>query len=104
MKLLELVERYLEKPVSPSIVHGDIEQTVPDKRSLLKAPAISEKTQFDLPPTLDSWPEKWREAYEERAGIMEFDGGLPHAEAEKDAENRIRAAFLQQQKEVKGAK
>jgi len=31
------------------------------------------------------WRAEWREAWEERAGIMEFDGGLPRAVAEDRA-------------------
>ncbi|MBU4000655.1 hypothetical protein KKG29_05820 [Patescibacteria group bacterium] len=93
MKLLELVEQYLENPVRPSIVHGDIEQTGLDKQFLHKASDISEKAQFDLPSTLDKQSEEWREAYEERAGIMEFDGKLPRPKAEKTAEECLRAAF-----------
>lgn len=30
-------------------------------------------------------PEEWREAFEERAAIMEYSGGLPRHEAERQA-------------------
>lgn len=36
--------------------------------------------------TVGSWTEKdWEMEFEERAAIMEFDGGLPRAEAESAA-------------------
>lgn len=35
-------------------------------------------------------PEEWLEAYIERAGIIEFDGGLPRPEAERRAEVLVR--------------
>lgn len=31
------------------------------------------------------WPQPWRDLYEERAAIMEFDGGLSREEAETQA-------------------
>ena len=33
----------------------------------------------------DNWPDPWRELFEERAAIMEFEGGLGRAEAEQEA-------------------
>ncbi|MCA9715502.1 MAG: hypothetical protein H6713_09200 [Myxococcales bacterium] len=36
------------------------------------------------------WPDDWREAWEERAAIMEFDGGLPRARAELEAWRLLR--------------
>ena len=49
----------------------------------------------DLPAAVADWPEEWLESYMERAAIMEFDGGLPRAEAEHRAEELVRAAFRQ---------
>jgi len=43
-----------------------------------------------LPRKLSDWPESWRFLYEERAGLMEFCGGLSRAEAERQAEQDIR--------------
>lgn len=45
-----------------------------------------------LPPELADWPEEARLAFEERAGICEFDGGLPRAQAEVEAERCVRVA------------
>lgn len=39
------------------------------------------------------WPEPWREAFEERAALMEFHGCLPRAQAERLAEVLVRTAF-----------
>ncbi|MDA0334268.1 MAG: hypothetical protein O2782_03790 [bacterium] len=44
-----------------------------------------------LPRSVSDWPEEWRAAYEERAAIMEFDGGLPRGAAEQRAETLVRA-------------
>jgi hypothetical protein len=46
-----------------------------------------------LPPVVADWPPVWREAFEERAAIMEFDGGLSRVEAERRAEACIRSEF-----------
>jgi len=46
-----------------------------------------------LPAQVADWPEDWREAVEERAAIMEYDGRLPRDEAEAQAEQRVRAEF-----------
>lgn len=48
--------------------------------SLLAAP---------LPPS----PDEWRDLFEERAGIMEFDGNLPRARAETLALAEVLAEF-----------
>lgn len=39
------------------------------------------------------WPPVWREALEERAAIMEFDGGLSREEAEYRAEACTRSGY-----------
>ena len=46
-----------------------------------------------LPPALDDWPPSWREAFEERAAIMEYEGGLSRNEAERRAAEIVRAAY-----------
>jgi hypothetical protein len=38
---------------------------------------------------VETWPEDARELYEERAGIREFDGGLPREEAEARAREDV---------------
>ena len=43
-----------------------------------------------LPRRTEDWPEDWRHRYEERAGIMEYHGGLKRAEAEAKAEQLVR--------------
>ncbi len=52
-----------------------------------------------LPLERPAWPAEWREAFEERAGVMEFDGGLSREDAEAGAERRVRLvharAFIQ---------
>jgi len=45
-----------------------------------------------LPRRVSAWPADAREHFEERAAIMEYDGGLTRAEAERRAEAEVRAA------------
>ncbi len=47
-----------------------------------------------LPPLIENWPEYWRELYEERAAIMEYDGGLDRVTAEIRAEAVVRELKL----------
>ncbi|TFB09807.1 hypothetical protein E3V36_05675 [Candidatus Marinimicrobia bacterium MT.SAG.2] len=53
--------------------------------------ALSEE--IDLPDNRKFWPEEWLEEFEERSGIMEFDGDLDRMEAEQLAEDRIREQY-----------
>jgi hypothetical protein len=46
-----------------------------------------------LPVCLADWPEGWRESFEERAAIIQYDGGLPQPEAERRAEELVREAY-----------
>lgn len=43
-----------------------------------------------LPASIQDWPLIWKEAYQERAGIMQFQGNLGKEEAEKLAEQDVR--------------
>ncbi len=80
----------LERPASKSCWTGD--------RLLLEADAEPPRPILDrlashkpgimalLRPGDDGWsPEDWRACYDERAAILEFDGGLPRTEAEARA-------------------
>ena len=49
----------------------------------------------ELPAAVADWPADWRERFEERAGIMEYDGRLPRPEAERRAEALVREAYLE---------
>ena len=44
----------------------------------------------NLPPNIAAWPARWRELYEERAGIMEYQANLSRPTAEFRAEQDIR--------------
>ena len=50
-----------------------------------------------LPTYVKDWPTYWRELYEERAGIMEFQGNMRKEDAERNAEANIRWQFQQAQ-------
>ncbi len=39
------------------------------------------------------WPSPWRDHWEERAAIMEYDGGLPRDEAEWEAFKIVEASM-----------
>lgn len=45
---------------------------------------------MSLPEKISDWPAEWRELWIERAGIMEFEGGMRRWQAEKRAEEDIR--------------
>ena len=47
----------------------------------------------DLPSDITDWPDCWRQEYEERAAIMEFDGNLSYEQAQGEAEIVVRAAY-----------
>ena len=47
----------------------------------------------ELPEDIDCWPADWKEEFEERAAIMEYDGMLDRPQAEQWAETIVRAAF-----------
>lgn len=77
-------------PVSPVLPEGDTpratEKTEQDQ-SLRKlvAPVSLVSPQND-----DGWTdEDWQAAYDERAGILEYDEGLPRAEAERLAREQV---------------
>jgi hypothetical protein len=55
-----------------------------------------------LPGDVAAWPEDAREHFEERAAIMEYDGGLTRAEAERRAEAEVRAAAGEQRVDTTG--
>ncbi len=49
-----------------------------------------------LPLEIIFWPSEWQERYEERASIMEYDGGLSRCDAEKQSEEIQRKSFMLQ--------
>ena len=46
-----------------------------------------------LPRDVDDWPDSARESFEERAAILEFDGGLARVTAEREAARLVRVRF-----------
>jgi hypothetical protein len=55
-----------------------------------------------LPVERSEWPADAREHFEERAAIIEYDGGLPRAEAERRADAEVRAAIDEQRADATG--
>ena len=45
---------------------------------------------MNLPAQIDRWPKLWRERYEERAGIIEFQANVSRGTAEFRAEQDVR--------------
>jgi hypothetical protein len=45
---------------------------------------------MSLPAQIAQWPAAWREVFEERAGIMQFDARLSRDQAELLAESEVR--------------
>jgi len=45
---------------------------------------------MNLPPNPAAWPARWREAYEERAGILEYLGNVSRDTAEVRAAIEVR--------------
>ncbi len=67
----------------------------------LKTHGLIERTQIaappvvaaELPDVLADWPDEWREVFEERAAIMEYDGGLSQVDATARAEGIVRTMY-----------
>jgi len=59
-------------------------------------------TVVDLPSNVADWPEEYKEIYDERAAIMEFDGEIDRQEAEIQAEAQVRAIHYLHISEGKG--
>jgi hypothetical protein len=54
---------------------------------------------MNLPPNIAAWPQLWREAFEERAAIMQFDGLMSQNQAELLAESELRREADEQPKQ-----
>jgi hypothetical protein len=57
----------------------------------------------NLPPNRAAWPAKYRELFEERAGIIEFMSNLPRQTAEGRAEADIRRLAATEKREERTA-
>ena len=81
--------------VSPRcfMFQGHSDETV--KHHLYANELRTQSSLAGLPAAVHDWPEEWLEAFIERAGIIQFDGGLPKTEAEHRAEELVRASFRQ---------
>lgn len=58
---------------------------------------------MNLPANPAAWPARWREAYEERAGIIEFMAGLTRQTAEFRAQQDIRKIAATEKREERTA-
>jgi len=64
---------------------GDADQLLSLQEPTYEASPGEEDHQSDGQNSILSWPPDLREAFEERAAILEFDGGLSRTQAEKMA-------------------
>ncbi len=71
-------------------VNLQIVETLVKPRSVSK---VARTKAGELATEITDWPEDWREVYEERAAIMEYDGNMPRPQAEQWAETIVRAAY-----------
>ncbi len=54
---------------------------------------------MNLPPNPAAWPARWRDLYEERAGIIEYQSNVSRLTAETRAEMDIRKIAAQEKRE-----
>jgi len=59
--------------------------------------SLPRESEMGLPSSRTDWPVYWRDLFEERAGILEFDEGLARAAAEKRAEELLRDEYARQE-------
>lgn len=91
MELKKLLRKYAGKPnQSFSGSFDSNEKDLPDE----EVRECSQQSFDELPSDISDWPEYWKEAYEERAAILEYVGGLSREEAEKQSEERQRKSKL----------
>ena len=95
----ENTQRMLESQLCIRIqVRDDEVECLRQKESMIDVSESSVSEQLiqsidDLPTYIGEWPEDWQEAFEERAAIMEYDGGLSRDESENEAEILIREEY-----------
>jgi hypothetical protein len=84
----------MPKALSTATIYG-----APIGHSAEKSASLTQplKQIFELPPVkvnwqgvLGGWPQEWRDLWDERASIMEVEGGLSRDEAERHAFERLR--------------
>jgi len=54
----------------------------------------------NLPPNIAAWPAKWREVFEERAGIIEYMANVSRFTAEVRAEQIVRKQAAMEPRKV----
>jgi hypothetical protein len=94
--LLELVEAGAVLWVREGALHyrapvGQLDEALRRKAAAAR-PALIALVQAGavLPKERQDWPADERERFEERAGFMEFEGGLSREDAEREAERLVR--------------
>jgi len=75
---------------SAGALHDDLRMSVTRQREYLVALLVRVSQPMDR----ECWTDGLRESFEERAGVIEFDGGLERVEAELRAEACVRRGGL----------
>ncbi len=73
----------------PGALTPDLRAAAAEHRDML-VELLTAEARGGLPAWTAAWPEPWATELEERAAIMEFDGGLPRPVAELEAEVCVR--------------
>ena len=87
MKLIDLLSLYAGRP---PMTENEKQIVASDN------PRAHVPTAVNLPSKVTDWPPEWRESFEERAAIIEFDGNSSRTKAEQVAEKCVREAFRRQ--------
>jgi hypothetical protein len=60
---------------------------------IVEMPVKRQAKAASLPSKVSDWNEEWTYRFHERAGIMEFDGNMDRAWAEREAERACREEY-----------
>jgi hypothetical protein len=84
----------MPKALSTATIYGSPIVHRAEESVILRQPL---KQNFERPPVrlnwrhqLDGWPQEWRDLWDERAAIMEYEGDLARGEAERHAFELLR--------------
>jgi hypothetical protein len=84
----------MPKALSTATIYGPSIDPRAEKSAMLTQPLTQS---FELPPVrvnwqeqLAGWPQEWRDLWDERAAIMEYEGNLARDDAERHAFERLR--------------
>jgi hypothetical protein len=80
--------------VPKGAISEDLQEALESNREIIREIVRTRAALNFTPP--DQWPEAWRERFEERAAILEFDAGIRRCEAVPAAAEQVRATFARE--------